>query len=126
MTDLIQINALAMMYAIGFAGVITHWFKSALNKQAPWNPIKYLLLDRPGASGSMLAAYTAAMTGLYSLGAFDVVKIEYISEAWHSGYIFKPFLHAVIEVATTGYVCDSALNRSSPTSDRRAEYEVPK
>mgnify|MGYP001581366678 CR=1 FL=1 len=120
----IPIGVLAMMFGIGFVGVLAHWVKAALNKQATWNLFKYLFVDKPGASGSMIAAYSASMWGLYSLGAFDVVKLEYISEAWASGIIFKPFAHAIIETVTAGYICDSAFNRAGiPGKERRAEFK---
>lgn len=120
----IQINVLALMYGLGFLGVLAHWAKAALNKQASWNLLSYLLTDKPGASGSMLAAYTAAMGGLYAVGAFDIVRIEYVLEAWHNGILYKPFLHAVLEVVMAGYICDSGLNKSTPNVERRAEYSL--
>lgn len=120
----IPIATLAMMFSIGFIGVLAHWVKAAANKQASWNLLKYLFMDKPGASGSMFAAYCASMWGLYSLGAFDVVKLEYVSEAWASGIIFKPFAHAVIETITAGYICDSAFNKGGvPSTERRAEFK---
>jgi hypothetical protein len=112
-----------MMFGIGFIGVLAHWVKAATEKQATWNLFKYLFVDRPGASGSMIAAYSASMWGLYSLGAFDVVKPEYISEAWANGIIFKPFAHAVFETITAGYICDSAFNKGGVPSERRAEFK---
>lgn len=123
--DSIPINVLVLMFAIGFIGVLAHWIKAAANKQATWNLFKYLFVDRPGASGSMVAAYCVSMWGLYSIGAFDIVKIEYITEAWHSGVVFKPFAHAVVETVTAGYICDSAFNKSGiPSEERRAEYKL--
>ena len=119
----IPLGTLTMMFALGFLGVLGHWFKAAMNKQATWNLLDYLFMDKPGASGSMFAAYCSAYGGLYAIGAFDIVRVEYIAEAWESGVVFKPFLHALVEVVTVGYIADSGFNRSTPDVDRRASDE---
>ena len=114
------------MFGIGFLGVLGHWFKAATRRQAPWNLLRYLFVESKGASSTMFAAYIASMWGLYSVGAFDIAKWEYVTEAWQNGVLFKPFLHAAIETMTAGYICDSAFNKAAPPAqDRRAEYKEP-
>lgn len=70
----IPIATIVLMFGIGFLGVLAHWFKAALKKQATWNVFAYLFIESKGASTSMFAAYAAAMAGLYGIGAFDIVK----------------------------------------------------
>ena len=119
----IPIDTLALMFGIGFIGVLGHWAKAAMRKQASWNLLRYLFVESKGASGSMFAAYIASMWALYSVGAFDIVKWEYVTEAWGNGVLFKPFLHAAIETMTAGYISDSAFNKAAPPAqDRRAVY----
>ena len=126
MADSVQIDVLALMFAIGFVGVIAHWLQAALKDKVTWNIFRYLFIDHKGASSTMMGAYIASMWGLYSLGAFDVIRLEYVKEAWGNGYIFKPFIHAVVETVTAGYICDSVANKPGvPKKERRAEYKTP-
>lgn len=127
MENSIPVGIIMMMCVIGFVGVLAHWFKAACKQQAPWNLFNYLFLENKGASASMFTAYTIAMYGLYELGTFDVVKVEYITEAWNSGVIFKPFASAVVQTIGAGYACDSMFNKAGqPTKERRAEYGTDK
>ena len=119
--DAIQISAILMMLCIGFVGIVFHWLQAAVKKRVTLNLFNYLFIDERGASGTMFASYLASMWGLYSLGAFDLIRMEYVKEAWDAGYVFKPFVHAVVESVTVGYVCDSAFNKPGiPKTDRRA------
>jgi len=117
----IPIKVLAIMACIGFLGVLAHWFQAALKKQVTWNLFKYLFLEQKGNSTSMIVAYLASMYGLQQLGAFDSIQLEYISEAWKNGDVYKPFVHAAFEAAGAGYLCDSTLNKGAKLEDTKQE-----
>lgn len=105
-----------MMYSIGLLGVIGHWFRAALSGQVTWNLAKYLFVEQAGRSTSMIFGYSLAIYALMQAGAFDMLRIEYITEAWSNDLLYKPFLHAIIEAISAGYMCDSALNKGSTSN----------
>lgn len=114
-TESVEINVILVMFTIGLVGILAHWFKSAITKKVTWNLFEYMFINQKVGSTSMFVAYCVSMWGLYSLGTFDTIKFEYISEAWSNGVLYKPFAHAVVETVAAGYLCDSALNKYSPT-----------
>lgn len=109
----ISIQVLIMMYGIGFLGVLAHWVKSAAKGDVTWNLFKYLFIEQKGSSTSMIVAYAASMYGLQTAGMFDAIQFDYIKEAWNNGFLFKPFLHAIIEASLAGYACDSIFNKGN-------------
>jgi len=108
----INIAVATIIMASGFIGMYAHWRILLRRGSVTGTFIDYMLSDNPTRSGVTVGAFTSAMGLLYAAGTFDNLQIDAFVEALKNGYLYTPMVSGIVVAFTTGYFCDSTINKS--------------
>lgn len=107
----INIEVALIVMMSGFLGMLMHWGVMKRKGRVQGTFFDYLISDNPTASGVTIGAFSTAMAGLGWAGTFDQLSMEAATEAFRNGYLYGPLVSSVVIAFTTGYFCDSTLNK---------------
>ena len=109
----IQISVAVLMTFSGLFGMWIHFLIVKRDGRITCNFINYLLANNPKGTGITAFAYFASIGGLFAIGAFDGLNMDYAIAALKNGVLYAPLAQGVATAVTAGYMCDSMLNSGS-------------
>ena len=96
--DLIaDLQSVGVFLATGFVGMFAHYAKKWLRREINGSPIDYLFRDHPRETALAAMAFVGAAGGIYLAGQMHGLA----------------FSQLVLLGFTTGYTCDSGLNKGA-------------
>jgi hypothetical protein len=113
MNDNISISVTLIVLISGLLGMYTHFRIARRDLRVSGTFFDYMFADNPAKSGITIGVFTSAMALLYSAGTFDQLQMNAFIEAFKNGYFYKPMLSAIALAFTTGYSCDSMINKGA-------------